>query len=254
MQKILDKYSATAILFLITAILFISIPIIFGFDEYVTAAFVISGMACTMLGCFVVMFSGNEPVDPHLIGLLPVQGSMNLCRIASDSGITGNAHFLPPNITKESRVMQFNPVSTYFGGVISAKGSFVESEPRGLITIPTSDPLIQDLRNRYALVIPDSVEELSVLINDTVCEVFEFAPRVSMIWESNRLTITLHDFRYIEGCLFAHSQYPQCCTRYPCPACSLCGSLIAECIKKSIALEQCSASSPYDITAIFSFN
>jgi len=62
----------------------------------------------------------------------------------------------------------------------------------------------------------------------------------------------LHKYHFIEGCLYALAESPQCCSRYPCPACSLCGSLIAECTKKVVALEGCTVSSSQDITAIFS--
>ena len=161
--------------------------------------------------------------------------------------------FFPPRITGESRVMQFNPESKYYAGMISAKQSFSEEEPGGLVTIPSSDPLIQSLRKRNALIIPDKVDELNVLISETISEVFEFAPHVSTVWENGKVTITMHEYRYIEGCRYARSESPDCCSRYPCPACSLCGTLIVECIDKVVTLEECSISSQ-DITAVFSFD
>ena len=257
MEKTLDRYSAAAILLYVSAILFVAIPLFISFGDFATAAFVISGMAFTILGSFVIMFSGNEPVDPRLVGILPVQASLNLCRIASDSGITGNAYFLPPHITGESRVMQFNPESSYYGGDrISARSSFTDGTPHGLVTVPAADILMQELRKRNALVVPDRVEELTVLISETISEVFEFAPQVTTTWHSGKVTITLHEYRFIEGCLSTRSIAPLCCTRYPCPVCSLCGTLITECTNKVVALEECSVSvfSDEDITAVFSFS
>jgi hypothetical protein len=254
MEKILDKYSTAAVLFLTAAVTFVATPLIFGLGDFSTAIFVTAGITCTIMGCFIVLFSGNEPIDPRLVGLLPVQGCLNLCRIASDTGISGNAYFLPPRITGETRVMQLNPVSKYYSGTVSAKGSFTEEEPRGLVTIPTSDPLIQDLRKRNALVIPTRAEDLSILINETISDVYEFASYTTTTWDRNSVTITLHEYRFVEGCLFARSQSTHCCARYPCPVCSLCGTMIAECINKAVALEQCSASSSQDVTAVFSFN
>jgi hypothetical protein len=254
MEKILDKYSTAVVIFLTAAVTFVATPLIFGLGDFNTAVFVVAGITCTLMGCFIVMFSGNEPIDPRLVGLLPVQGCLNLCRIASDMGIPGNAYFLPPRITGEARVMQLNPISKYYTGIVSAKESFTEKEPHGIVTIPTSDPLIQDLRKRNALVVPKQVEDLSILIDETISEIYEFAPHTTTIWDSNTVTITLHEYRLIEGCLFARSESPHCCARYPCPVCSLCGTLIAECLNKAVALEQCSASSSQDVTAVFSFN
>ena len=113
MTEILDKYFFTAVLLLTAAATFVTTPLIFSQGDFVTSLFVVSGLACAILGSFMVMFSGNEPLDPHLIGLLPVQVCLNLCRIASDSGINGNACFLPSRLTGDSRVLQFNPASEY---------------------------------------------------------------------------------------------------------------------------------------------
>ena len=144
----LNKYSIAAVLFLIAAAVLVAISLITNLGEFVTAAFVISGMVCGMMGIFMLTFFSGEPIDPRLVGLLPVQGCINLCRIGHDLGITGNAYFLPPRVTGEARVMQFNPSSIYKGSDVSSKGSFPETEPEGLVTIPSCDPLIQDLRKR----------------------------------------------------------------------------------------------------------
>ena len=93
MEKYLDKYSTTIVLLLIMTVMFIAIPLIRNFGDFFTGVFVIAGITCAILASFVIMFTGNEPIDPYLVGLLPVQGCLNLCRIASDTGITGNAYF-----------------------------------------------------------------------------------------------------------------------------------------------------------------
>ena len=189
--------------------------------EFVTAAFVISGMVCAITGIFLLTFSRGEPVDPHFVGILPVQGCLNLCRIASDLGINGNAYFLPPRLTGETRVMQFNPDTTYTGGMVSAKGSFPETEQKGLVTVPSCDPLIQDLRKRNGLVIPDNEERLTQRLRETAGEIFELAPKVSVRWNGNRIAITLHRYRFIDGCGFIAQASGDCCTRHPCPVRSL---------------------------------
>jgi len=253
MKQILDKYTITVILLLTAGILFVAIPLFFQFGDSANAACVIAGMTCVILGSFIVMFSGNEPVDPRIVGLLPVQNCMNLCHIASDAGIKGNALFLPSQFTGSSRVMQFNPISTYDWGSVTSKESFAENKSHGLIMIPASDPLIQDLYKRHCLIIPDRVSELNELMSETLCDSLEFAPYVTTTWKGDSVTIIIHEYRYIDGCLSIQSTSPLCCTRYPCPTCSLCGTLIAECLNKVVSLQECTISSNQNITMTLSF-
>ena len=238
--KLLNKYSVAAMLLMAAAAGLVVIALITSLGEFVSAAFVVSGMVCAMTGIFLLTFSGGEPIDPHFVGILPVQGCINLCRIASDLGINGNAYFLPPRLTGETRVMQFNPETSYTEGMVSAKGSFPETGQKGLVTVPSCDPLIQDLRQRNRLVIPTSEEQLTQLFRETAGEIFELAPKVSVRWDGSRVTITLHRYRFIDGCRLIAEGSRDCCTKNPCPACSLFGTLIAGGTDKVVTLEQCS--------------
>ncbi|MDD1698978.1 MAG: hypothetical protein LUQ36_11490 [Methanoregula sp.] len=238
----LNKYSIAAILFIAAAAVLVAIPLNTSLSEYITAVYVISGMACVMTGIFLLMFSGGEPFDPQLIGILPAQGCMNLCRIAFDLDIHGNAYFIPPRVTGEARVMQFNPTGSYKGSHVSAKEPFPTTGPAGLVTVPSCDPLIQELRRRNALVIPNNEEQITQLLRETITGIFEFAPRVSVHWHDNTVTITFHGYRFIAGCQFIAQESPGCCTKNPCPACSICASLIAEATDKIITPDKCSIS------------
>jgi len=252
-QIILNKYSTAAILLLIAAVVLVAIALSTDLGEFVTAAFVISGTVCAMTGIFILVFSGGEPIDPRLVGFLPAQACINFCRIASDLGITGKAYFLPPRLTEEARVMQFNPVSTYNGSKLAVKGSFPEKQPSGLVTLPSCNLLIQDLRKRNSLEIPHNEENLTHLLHEIIEEIFELAQRVSASWNGSTVTITFHRYRFIEGCQVVAQESPPCCSMYPCPTCSLCGTLIAEGIDKVVTLERCSlSSSSQDVTVIFS--
>ena len=250
--RYLNKYSISAVLFMTAAAVFVTLALITRLGEFVTAAFVMSAMVCVMTGIFMLTFSGSEPVDPRLVGLLPVQGCINLCRIASDLGIHGKAYFLPGRITGESRVMQFNPTLPYDGNAVVAKKSFPETGPEGLVLIPSCDPLIQQLIKRNDLTIPDNEENLNQLLQETIGEIFEFAPRVSTRWHGNTVTITFHRYRFIAGCQHISQEAPGCCFRNPCPASSLCGVLIAAGTNKVVAYEQCSISdSARDVNLVF---
>ena len=250
---ILNKYSTAAILLFAAAAVFIFIALIYNPEDITTAAFVISGMVCAMTGIFTLTFSADDPVDPRLLGILPAQGSINLCRLTHHLGRHGHAYFLPPHFTGEARVIQFNPTSTYDGKLGSEKGSFREKGPAGLVIIPSCDLLIRDLRKRNALIIPANQENLTQLLRETIEDVFKFAPRVSARWLGSSVTITFHDYPSIDGCKVIALGSPDCCTMSPCPMCSLCGVLIAEGRDRVVTLDQCTiSSSSRDVTAVFS--
>jgi hypothetical protein len=272
MVTTLDKYSAAMVLLLSAGVLFLAIPLFVRLGDLSNAVFVLAGLTCIMGGCFVLIFAGNEPFNPRHIGLFSPQGCMNLCRLAADYGVHGKAYFLPPHITGEARIMQFNPVSTHHWSVnlfrkaseegttwseyslpprTSGEARNTQGLPSGLVMIPLSNPLLLELLEQNALVIPDRMDKLNVLLSETISDVFEFAPNVSTLLDGNTVTITLHDFSFINGCVLIQSEEPQCCSRYPCPVCSLCGSLITECTNKVVTLEKCSVTSPNDVTAVF---
>ena len=259
MLKMPDKYNVAALSLLAASALFISLALLFNRGNVTTAAFVMAGMVCAMVGIFTWAFSGTAPVDPDLVGILPAQGCINFCALTHNLGIQGHAFFLPPQFTGEPRVMQFNPTSTQEGFEILAgkKGttreSFGKTGSAGLVTQPSCDQLIRDLRQRNALVIPEKEEELSLLLREAVEDVFKFAQRISVTWGDSKVTITFHRYPFIYGCKKIALESPACCVISPCPACSLCGALIAEGSRRIIALDQCSvSSSSEDVTAVFS--
>jgi hypothetical protein len=250
---ILNKYSTAAILLFALAAVFIDISLISNPGDITTAAFVISGMVCAMTGIFTLTFSAGEPVDPRLLGLLPAQGSINLCRITHHLGKHGPAYFLPPRVTGESKVMQFNPTSTYDGIQGSEDGSFRQKGPAGLVITPSCDLLIQDLRKRNALKIPENEENLTQLLQETIEDVFKFTPKVTARWFGSSVSVTFHDYPSYESCKDIARVSSDCCAMSPCPMCSLCGALIAEGRDRIVTLERCTMNfSSRDVTAVFS--
>ena len=249
----LDNYASAGILLIGMAVILVATALITSPGEFVTAAFVISGTACALIGIFILTFTRGETVNPRYVGVLAAQWCKNIGRIESDLGITGNAYFLPRRITGESGVMQFNPTLTYSGSLVSPKDAFTKTGTGGLILTPCCDPWIQDLKQRNAMVIPNSEEDLIVLINETMSEVFEFASRVSGSMSDTTISLTFHGYQFIDGCKAMTHESEELCAMNPCPACSLCGVLIAEGTDKVVTLDRCSVNpSSQDVTAVFS--
>jgi hypothetical protein len=253
MRKFFNKYYIVAVLFFIAAVICIAIPLIVNMNNFVAAALVISGLAYFILGSFAIIFSDNESFDPRVVGLLPVQGCLNLCRIASNNTIYGNAYFVPMRITGETRVMQYNPESEQPGNPNLTKNTFGGGKDRGFITVPSCDPLFRDLRKRNTMITPKGEDESIVILDEVLSDVLEFADRVTATREGLTVTIVLHSYRFIDGCRFAQSLSAQCCARFPCPAGSLCGALLAEGVDQVVKLESCSVTSPKDVMLVFSY-
>ncbi len=247
------NYFMAGLLLVATAAMLIVTAFVTNRGDITSAAVVIAGMVCAVTGIFILTFSGGEPFDPRLVGILPVQDLITICRIASDLGITGSASFLPPRLTGDTRVMLFNPVSSYLGNHVPSGDSFPQSGPPGLITVPSCDPLLRDLKKRNTLPKTDNKEELSRLLRETISGIFEFAPDISSQWQEKTLTITFLRYRFIDSCQLIARESPRCCSIHPCAACSLCGALIAENMDTAVTLDQCTPDlSSGTVTAVFS--
>jgi len=140
----------------------------------------------------------------------------------------GHAYFLRHGLPENPKSCS----STRFRPTMENKdlkrAHFGKKGPAGLVITPSCDLLIQDLRKRNVLVIPDNEENLTQLLRETIEDVFKFAPWVSAQWSGSSVTITFHDYPSIDGCKAIAQGFPDCCTTSPCPMCSLCGALIAE--------------------------
>jgi hypothetical protein len=250
--RIPDKYYQAAIGLLVAASVFIAIPLFIYVGDTSTAAFVIAGLVCVMTGSFILTLSGGESMDPRIIGLLPAQDRINLCRIESDRGIYSNAHFLPQRLTGKKEVMQLNPVAVYDGAIIPTESSFVKTGPRGLLTYPSCNLLVDEFKTRHAMIIPAGSEELTTLLDETVGDTLEFVSRVTADWNGSLVTITLHDYIFVESCRLVEHKSPECCNKFPCPVCSLCGVILAEGLDEVVKIEQCSVSQgSHDVSISF---
>jgi hypothetical protein len=244
------KYFLAGLLLVSTAAVLIAIALLTNRGDITSAAVVICGMACAVTGIFILTFSGGEPVDAGVVGLLPAGDLMNICRIQSDLGIQGNAHFLPPRTTGDVRVMLFNPASAFKGEQVTADDSFPLSGPAGMVTLPSCYPLLRD--QTITLPAKENRDEVTRLLHETLSGLFEFASGISADWQEHTVTVTMHRYRFSAGCRVIARESPQCCSMHPCPACSLCGALLAQSMDMVVSLDRCSPGlDPEEITAVF---
>lgn len=245
------RYFQAGLLLVAAAAVLIAIALLTSRGDITGAAVVIAGMACAMAGIFMLSFSGGEPADLELVGLLPAGELLNICRVQSDLGITGTAHFLPPGITGEDGVMLFNPAGSWTGERVPAADSFPLTGPTGMVTLPSCAPLLRE----HPVAEPGSRdrEEVTRLLRESVTGLFELAAGLSADWQDKSVTITLQGYRFTSGCRVIALESPQCCRMHPCPACSLCGTLLARGLDTVVALERCSPGpSAEEVTAVFS--
>ncbi|HII98427.1 MAG TPA: hypothetical protein HA272_03995 [Methanoregula sp.] len=251
----LNPFYRAALVLLGAAVVLILVAVITPEKGLTSAALVIAGVSCMVTGIFLAALSGPEPVNTRLISLLPVQGAISLSRICADLGISENAHFLPPAKSRNGRIMQFNPVAPFDGDDASIHGdSFViPPGPAGLLVMPSSAPLIQELRASHGLVVPADASALPDLIREAGVELMETADRMSVEVSGTTITVRMEGYRLIDGCRAVQGESPRCCLVSPCPVCSLFACLITEGTGQVVRLEHCSPDATgASVTLVFS--
>ena len=160
----LNKYSIAAVLFLVAAAALIAIALNIYFGEFIIAAFIISAMALAMAGIFVLSFSGGEPVDPRFVGSPSCTGMYKSLQDSVRSGYSWQGLFSSPPRYRRVPGYAVQPGLDSTREVkCLRRPHFPKTGPAGLVTIPSANPLVQELRKRNALVIPENEEHLSQL-------------------------------------------------------------------------------------------
>jgi hypothetical protein len=238
-----DRNYLSSFILVITAAVLLLVVSFTDRRDVTSATVVISAMILFLTGIFLFTFAKKESLDNHFTSLLSVQGQINICRIASDLSIMGNAWFIPVEKDgEEIRSMQFMPVSTYQGGIPDGN-SFVYGDPgTGILIPPAGEILMSDLRVRSVLVVPHSLEEILILIKKIGEELLEIAEPVKVQKSGDGISIILENYLLIDGCRKVAAESPACCTMNPCPICSLFGMVLAEGMNQPVMIERCRAS------------
>ncbi|MFA4859851.1 hypothetical protein [Methanoregula sp.] len=237
----LNPYYRAALILIAAACVLIAIAVLTNRRDITTAAVVISGVICLLTGIFLATLSRSEPLDTRYVSLLSVQGSINLSRVCADLGIQGNATIIPKGRDGRSETVQFVPVAE-FKGAPSTAGSFVTgADTAGLQIIPSGDPLFREIRDLEQMIIPEDMPAIKDLIREVAVEVLEIAERVEVTDDGDIVSVTMKNYRLINGCREISRESPRCCTAVPCPVCSLFACILAEGSGKVVQLEHCSA-------------
>lgn len=207
--------------------------------DITSAAVVISAMILFLTGIFLFTLVKKGSLDNRYTSLMQVQSQINICRIASDLGIRGNAWLLPAERVDQNSVIQFIPVTSYTGGLLEGNSFVAGSGGNGMLIPPAGAILMSDMKKKTALLIPDTIDEILILIRELSEDLLEVADTVQVQKTGNGISIVLNNYLLIEGCRAATSESPACCLMNPCPVCSLFGMIICEGTNTPIMIERC---------------
>jgi hypothetical protein len=222
-----NDYTLSGIILLAGAALLLALGYFTNRGDLTSATVILSGVACFLSGVFMLSFAREDPPGPEVISLLPVAGTLNVCRIGADLGVRGDAWFLPANDVAGG-VKEFIPAEGESLPGTTSDFSFVTEETApGLIVIPAALPLVTRLEASAGLRLPETEPELVSALREICEDVLELSEHVEISREGDTLVATVKGYRLFDGCLEVVSVSPKCCTMHPCGICSLIACLLA---------------------------
>ena len=233
------RYVYGSFALLLTAGICAGIVSISGRQDIISAALLVSAVILFLTAILLLVFHRPDSVDERFVSLLQVQGTINLCTLAADLGLSGLSCFLPQSLTECHGVMHLIPVARYSGEPV-AGSVFVSGEGfSGLLLPPVCTPLLNELKKTNQLTIPESREELSTLLHEVTVDVLEVASEIQVSWSDTGVHIQMEGYRLCEGCRSVTRESPACCTMSPCVICSLFATCIAQGLDRPFQVERC---------------
>jgi hypothetical protein len=249
----LNPYYRASLVLVITAAILVSVVILTGRYDLTSAALVIAALTCLITGVFLSLLSTAEPLNTRYVSLLPVQGCINLCRVAADLGVLGNACMIPQGKKGMKNTMQFVPVADYDGSALSQDTFVTGTTAAGLMVVPSGYPLVEEMKRADHLLIPADQGALPKLLREVITDVLEVAGQVTIHDNGSTITLTLEGFRLIASCAVMNAESPKCCTTNPCPVCSLAACILAEGTGAVVQVERCTPDiKQKTVTAVYS--
>jgi hypothetical protein len=227
-----NSYYLNGFLLIAASVILITLSYVLHRGDLSTAALVISSVGCFITGIFMFTLSGGEHADIGFVSLLPVQASINICRISGDLGLKGVAHFIP-SAGEEVPVFQFIPAGSFEKVPEYTDSSFSLAPPGGMNVIPTGYSLFLELKQKFSWVPQDDRDHLMRGLKEVSEDIYQFTNRADITWNEDTFRIVLHNFRYIRCCrAIQTTAAPVCCRTNPCPVCSLLACMVCESLKK----------------------
>lgn len=213
---------AAAVLFGL-AVLLLLVSGLTGRGDVTTAALILCGTASFLSGVFLLTFSRPEAPDPRLTETLPVQGPVNIARLAADLGLRGIAHMVPD---ETRRVVQVIPVA----GTLSPAGDsslILDPEAPGIALSPLGLPLLAMLEDSAGLVLPTDAKGAGLAFSEALTAVLGAADGVGVRQAGEGFEFTITGFSLAGTCAAVRRESPAVCQICPCPVCSLALCLMA---------------------------
>jgi hypothetical protein len=226
-----DSYNnpyRTALLLIVVATGIMALAVLTNRGDMTSATMVMSSAGIFLTGIFILTFYKGEPLDPEMVSLLPVQGTINIATLCADLGVRGNASFIPVQRGNQMEVVQVIPFSSYQPKDLSGSFSYItEPDSAGIRIAPTCVPLMQWLEEKHGLSIPGDEAQVFDAIKDIFASVLELAEDVEIERTGNTITFVLSGYRLVSGCAAVQEVSPKCCTMVGCPVCSLISCIVS---------------------------
>jgi len=194
-----------------------------GRGDVTTAALILCGTASFFTGIFLLTFSREEPPDVRLTAMLPVQGSIDVARLAADLGLRGVAHLVPDGAR---RVLQVIPVAETLP-TPGESAIILDPEAPGIALPPAGLPLLAMLEDSAGLVVPADADGAGVAFCEALTAVLGAADEVFVHQAGEGFEFTISGFRLADTCAAVRRESPAVCQICPCPICSLALCLMA---------------------------
>jgi hypothetical protein len=213
-----------AFLLIVAAAVLLAVAALTGRGDITTATVVLAGTGCFIAGVFLLTLHKGEPIDPEIAALLPVQGTISIATLCADLGVQGDGWFVPEGET----VIEIVPVATALPATLDDDYSYITAKGAAAVRlVPACAPLLERLRQKHALEIPEEDDALLACIVEVCDDLLEIAEKTEARRDGANIVVTLAGYRLMPGCRAIRAASPKCCTMIGCPVCSLLAAIAA---------------------------
>lgn len=223
-----NDYQVSGIILLSAAFVILLAFTLLDRADITSATLFLCGVTAFFGGVFLMALAKPEPMDARVASLTPVMGNINLSRMIADTGVKGNAWFIPGK-TGEYPVQEFVPVTDGLPASPLPDFSFViEGPDAGIVLVPDAQPLLDMLRKRHGFHTPSGEDESFTAVKEISEDILELADSASVSRDGDSIIVRVQGYRLFDGCSYIAGESKKICTMHPCGICSLAACIIAE--------------------------